>query len=268
MSLKSIVQKTLPTPIRERLRPIYRRLFQKSFVPDLAIGEFAGFQIAYRTHSHDKLLIDVCLVGENFLSQLPEYRLEADHTIIDVGAHIGAFAVATASRLTSGRLFAVEACLETFNLLRINVALNGLKNVVPVHVALSDRDGECTLYYDTDGWGHSVVANFAGRGETVPALALSSFLDANGISSCHLMKLNCEGAEFPILLGAAPEVLRRFGVILTMYHADLYPNSSLEALVAHFRDSGFQVDVRNRETGVNRGWLVATNPSFAPQPPR
>ena len=94
-------------------------------------------------------------------------------------------------------------------------------------------------------------------------MSLASFLDAHKIASCDLMKLNCEGAEFPILLATPPEVLRRFGVILTLYHADLYPSSSLEALVAHFRDNGFGVDVRNFEEGVPRGWLVATNPAFA-----
>ena len=146
MSLKSILQKALPNPVRDRIRPLYRRVFQKPFIPNLEIGEFGGLEIAYRSHSHDKLLIDVVLTGENFLLGLPEYHLSADHTVIDVGAHIGAFAVSTAAKLTSGRLFAVEACRETFNLLRINIALNGLKNVIPVRVRcpITTANAPCT----------------------------------------------------------------------------------------------------------------------------
>ena len=70
------------------------------------------------------------------------------------------------------------------------------------------------------------------------------------------MKLNCEGAEFPILLSSSTETLQNFGVILALYHCDLYGGPATERdLAAHLQDAGFRKTFRQQST--TRGWLIA-----------
>jgi len=162
--------------------------------------------------------------------------------------------------LFRSRVYAIEACRESFNLLRINAALNRLTNIDAAHLALSDQPGTCMLHYDSGNWGHTILRPIVGQGETVPTESLQGFLQSRDIARCHFMKLNCEGAEFRILLASPCEVLRRFGIVLTLYHCDICPEYSEQDLLAHFQAAGFTSSVRNRTE--SRGWIVAINPSF------
>lgn len=249
-------------PSKKLLGRWRRKLFGKQFLSSLEVERFGDLEVAYRSNSFDRLVVTTNLVDEHFLKELPDYRMGPEDVVIDVGAHIGAFALSAARRAPHGHVHAVEACLESFNLLRINVALNGIHNVTPYRVALSDRRGECTLSYDTDGWGHSVVTNFADRGETVPTISLEDFMKENGVERCHLMKLNCEGGEFPILMGTPASVLKRFGYLTIAVHEDLNPRFSIPALIAHLESAGLEVEVH--EAG-SRGQLIAKNPGFDPR---
>jgi FkbM family methyltransferase len=153
-----------------------------------------------------------------------------------------------------GRVYAIEPSLESYNYLRVNLALNGASNVVASRVAIADRAGALTLYHREGHWGHSIMTP-TGRGEQVEAVTLESYMDANGIASCNFMKLNCEGAEFPILLGSPADVLRRIDLLLVLYHADLARGGSPEQLDRHLHSCGFDTSVQRQSD--ERGWIVA-----------
>jgi hypothetical protein len=93
--------------------------------------------------------------------------------------------------------------------------------------------------------------------EAVECCTLEEFFGETGITRCSFMKLNCEGAEFPILLASPANVLRRVGMMLVLYHCDLWTKNSAEDLVSHLQTSGFECKIRNRTE--KRGWIVATN---------
>ena len=191
-----------------------------------------------------------------FFAGVPEYQPRAGHVIINIGAHIGTFSLLASSKVGHGRVHAIEASEDSFNFLRINVALNQCDNVSIHHLAMADREGTCTLYHDTGNWGHSTVKRLSRSSETVRSSTLSAFFERNQISECHFMKLNCEGSEFPVLLSTPDHVLRRIGTILVLYHCDLWRNNTEADLISHLESSGFNCVVRNRCEG--RGWIIAT----------
>jgi FkbM family methyltransferase len=223
----------------------------------LEIGSFGSFEIAYRRGTTDEAVIAHSFDNDIFFPGVPEYRPAEDHIIIDVGAHIGTFSLTAASKVPLGRVYAIEAARETFNLLRINSALNHATNIDMTHLALADKPGTCTLHYDIGNWGHTIVTPLTGYGETVPTDSLTNFLVDKNISRCHFMKLNCEGAEFPILLSTPANTLQRFDMMLVLYHCDVYTRQSEQALVDHLRASGFNVTIRYQSE--KRGWIIATN---------
>lgn len=67
---------------------------------------------------------------------------KAGDVVFDVGAHIGSFAL-KAARLVGeeGLVVALEPELENYRILKENIELNGLENVVLLPMALSDFQG-------------------------------------------------------------------------------------------------------------------------------
>lgn len=192
---------------------------------------------------------------------IPEYVPKRDGNIIDVGAHIGTFALSAALIVPEGKVYAIEPCQSTFTLLKRNIELNRLENILASNIALSDKSGLARLSYfpenEIDGdqnWGNTLTSTFE-KGEIVSTYSLSVFLDENDILKCDFMKLNCEGSEFEIILGAEPEYLRRVKLILILYHMDLNKQHNFGELNEHLRKSGFNVTIRNKEK--ERGWIIA-----------
>lgn len=224
----------------------------------LAIDQFGDFEIAYREGTADEEVLSHSFEDDIFFSGVPEYHPEPHHVIIDVGAHIGTFSILAASKVPEGKVYAIEASEESFSYLRVNVALNGLDNVEVSHLALAGRKGRAVLHHDKEGnWGHSITRRLSDQGEEVKADTLGNYMAAKGIERCDFMKLNCEGAEFPILMTASTEVLRRFERMLVLYHCNLVEEYTLEDLLDRLQACGFSTQIRNQFQDDQCGWIIA-----------
>ncbi len=265
INLKDKVKHILPEYVKAVIRPYYQKMRQTP--PDtlhkkpsmLAIHSFGGFDVAYRKRTADDDVIAHSFDNDIFFTGTPEYQPKEGDVIIDMGAHIGTFSLLASAKVGSGKVYAIEACKETFNLLRINVALNQCNNISVHHTAMSDKEGMVTLHYDMaeGNWGHSTVKKLSEFNETVNSSTLPDFMKKNHIDKCHFMKLNIEGAEFPVLLSTPKDVLQRFGTILALYHCDLWGKNTEDDLTSHLESSGFDCIIRNQTE--SRGWIIATN---------
>lgn len=215
-----------------------------------------GLRIAYREGSVDERAVQHWM--ERLDQPVPDrYELRPDDTILDIGAHIGGFTLLAASLVPQGRVLAVEACRENHDLLVRNVELNGLENVETAHLALSDQRGEIRLHHSASGnWGHTITQALESGSEAVPAETLGGYLSAREVDRCGFAKLNCEGAEFPILMSASGETLRAIRQMLVFYHLDLIGETySLGDLERHLEEAGFEL--RRRQRSPVRGRLSA-----------
>src|SRR5262249_32636134 len=249
--------------LREKLRiaHVALRNARAAFHPGeanyaLAIGEFGDFRVAFRDGTADEQVIAHSFENDIFFSDVPEYQPFSDDVVIDIGAHIGTFSLLAASKLTHGKVHAVEASQESYNYLRINTALNPRLSIIPHRLALSDCDGEVMLHHDRENWGHSIMKRYSPRGEKVPAASLSTFMEAQGIREVAFIKFNCEGAEFPIVMTAPVETLKRIRIMLILYHLDLVDGYSLHDLVDRLMEAGFHISIRNQTS--RRGWIIAS----------
>jgi FkbM family methyltransferase len=253
-SMKKTIAGVLPEGLKAAIRSLRPETPDKA--SNVAIGTFGGFEVAYRRATADEEVIKHSFDQDIFFKSVPEYRPTGSDVIVDVGAHIGTFALLAASKAPRGRVFAIEASLDTFNFLRINVALNRAENIAVHHLALTDKNGPVTLYHDTGNWGHSVVADLSKVTETVEGVSLASFMERARIDRVQFMKLNCEGAEFPLLLAAPTALLERFDMVLVLYHADLWTKHTAQDLVTHLQASGLTCKVSQQTE--KRGWILAT----------
>lgn len=220
----------------------------------LALLEEDGFHVAYRKGTADERVFKHSFGRDIFLPGIPEYHPRPTDTVIEVGAHIGTFTVLIARQV--GQVYAIEASRESFDYLRVNCLLNRLDNAHPFHLALGPESGLTTLYHDRENWGHTTAKRLSHESETVPMATLTDFMAEQAIERCDFLRMNCEGAEFPILLQTPPETLERVDAMLVSYHCDLVSDVPLDSLVAHVREAGLEVEIRNR-ISPQHGWLIA-----------
>jgi len=264
--MPSLIKRTLPASVVTRLKQV-RNLLRKrgriaglttaSEAEKLNIAVYSGFKVAYRMNSADEEVIKHSFDADIFFSAIPEYEPSEGDTIIDVGAHIGTFSMLAARRAPLGKIFALEASRETFNYLSINAAINSLDNVVPKHVALSDRNGRTTLYHDveTGNWGHSIMQPLSGSSEQVEMISLPSFFEEESIADVDFIKFNCEGAEFPIILSTPVDVLRKVRRMLILYHCDIASGYETASIYDYLAAADFKLRTLNETE--SRGWIYA-----------
>jgi FkbM family methyltransferase len=140
-------------------------------------------------------------------------------TVIDIGGNIGLFSLACVEK-GANRVIAVEAQPVIFNLgLLNNVA--GYTAIEPLNYAVSDTDGEMVHILNNNVG--SVVGG--SEGELTETITLATLLDKYNVNGNDLvMKIDCEGSEFNILLTSSTETLRRFAVMSMEVHANTNHN--------------------------------------------
>ncbi len=76
----------------------------------------------------------------------------------------------------------------------------------------------------------------------VDFVSLADVLEGNRIISCDLLKMNCEGAEFSIILETPKHYLKNINKIAMEYHEQQEGNR-IESLASRLQESGFRVRV-------------------------
>jgi FkbM family methyltransferase len=127
--------------------------------------------------------------------------LAAGDVFVDVGSHIGFYALLAARRVgPGGRVLAIEADPRNHERLSDNVGRNPALHVETVCVAVSDVEGTALLAQNTTGnrGGNSLLAEGDAAIE-VPCRTLASILAEREIARIDGMKLDIEGMEFRVL---------------------------------------------------------------------
>lgn len=223
--------------------------------------QIGRFNVWYREGTTDEDVIGQSFGNDIFFPVVPDYRPGPENITIDVGAHIGGFSLLAASLSPRGKVLALEPCEETWGILERNVAANQAAHVLPLRLALAGDRGTRMLFYDSkDGnWGHSITRDMSGGGEVVTVETLEGLMERHALPRVDLIKFNCEGAEFEVLLEAPRNVLRRIGLMIVLYHLDMVSDPAFTdtALLTKLRSCGFDCEVLYRRPA--RGWIVARN---------
>lgn len=156
--------------------------------------------------------------------------------VVDVGANIGAFTLAAARRAKT--VYALEPVGDNFEALCENVELNGGRNISLHRLAMSGTDGEAQI--SVSGTSSSIYLRPPGTSlESVRTVTLESFLDEQGIGQVDFLKMDCEGAEWDILLKTPASVLSRIRHIELEFH-NIGSSTHPRMLEEHLARAGFQ----------------------------
>lgn len=127
--------------------------------------------------------------------------------VLDVGAYTGLYTLLAAVECRDRTVHAFEAVPQTFEALMRNIEANSLDNVNPVWGAVANLDGETQLHIPhstTLPFSASTKPGFRKARESVavPALKIDTYVEANGVPSVDLIKIDTEGTEHEVLQGA------------------------------------------------------------------
>jgi len=95
---------------------------------------------------------------------------------------------------------AIEPEPRNFSVLLKNIRNNGLRNVIPLNLALSDKDGYELLSINPSPAGYSIVSSSSQR-ILVKARKIDTLLTELNIERVDLFKIDVEGAEMKVLKG-------------------------------------------------------------------
>ncbi|MDQ3971278.1 MAG: FkbM family methyltransferase [Thermoproteota archaeon] len=130
--------------------------------------------------------------------------------VIDVGAHMGRYTIIGAKRVgTKGKVVAIEANPNNFEMLNRNIKLNQLTNIISLNNAVYSKETKIKLYLPGEELGHTTyntVMSDRSKNEDkfveVSANTLDYLLQLKGIMDVNWIKIDVEGAEFEVLKGA------------------------------------------------------------------
>ena len=160
-----------------------------------------------------------------------------DQIIIDIGANVGMFSL-MCHELGAKTIYAVEAQPSIFKrYLKDNVL--PYEHIIPSNYAVH-RDFDQIVYIPDHG-GLSKISNY---GEPVKTITLEKFLVDNRIQGNNLvLKLDCEGSEFDILLFSRSDVIRRFSTVYIEIHGNSNENPVFKdpnLIRFYLEDTGFK----------------------------
>jgi FkbM family methyltransferase len=233
-------------------------------MPVTSIIQKQQFNVHYRPGTVDENVLNESFEKDLFFTLTPEYRLQPDHIIVDIGAHIGCFSLLAASKATSGKIYSFEPAAETYQLLEKNVQTNKLSNIKIFQSAVAAKNGTTRLYHDTltGNWGHTIIKEVSAESEMVNCITLESFIESEKIQHIDFIKFNCEGAEFGILINTSPAILRRINCMLILYHGYLEETYSKEQLAEHLSNAGFIIHYRRKNKDDDSGSMIAYQAGF------
>ncbi|HZT97730.1 MAG TPA: FkbM family methyltransferase [Chloroflexota bacterium] len=173
-------------------------------------------------------------------------------SIVDVGANVGMATLWYAVHAVNASILSLEPSPGAFRELSANVARNEFsKRVTCIPAAMSATPGRAAF-----GSGFtSVFGRLSETGESqVVVTSLAELLQQHGITALDVLKLDCEGAEYDILLTTDEQVLRQIHFVVGEYH--VAQGRSVQALRRALEKADFAVSMTPDRKGV--GFFRAT----------
>lgn len=153
---------------------------------------------------------------EPFETDLFQNLIKKGDTVLDIGAHIGYYTLLSSGLVgRSGKVFSFEPDPDNLALLRKNVEVNNLTNVVIENVAVSDRNKRINFYRSLQNRGDNRIFRENSREKCIKVDCITLDNYFNSKFSVDFVKMDIQGAEVKALLGMPRTLKDNKDIILT-----------------------------------------------------
>jgi FkbM family methyltransferase len=141
--------------------------------------------------------------------------------VIDIGANIGTYSL-LAAELGAKQVYSVEPVSATFDQLYKNINIGKYKNIIPLKYAVSDVSNEfVNIAIMSDNGHNTIYKSENSKQEKVSTITLTELLDK--CNDSVVLKIDCEGAEYDIIMNSTAEIMSKVDRIMLEVHGDMHP---------------------------------------------
>ena len=153
--------------------------------------------------------------------------IPANPVIIDIGANAGYFNIMLFSKIKAGTVYAYEPIPSNYELFKKNIKLNpSLENHIHLHnKAVTGAPAETVQLFMEEASDNSVIASVYADFDDqnkfsliVPAITLSGIIEENKLFHVDLIKIDCEGSEYPIIYETPDETWNKINMLTIEVH--------------------------------------------------
>ena len=195
------------------------------------------------------------------------------HTVWDVGAHVGQYAVQLQSHGYVGRIISIEPSAAAFRALSARASKRD--SWTAVSVAVADTVGDAVLNIAANGQSSSLLlmaerhlsaspTSRYVRSQPVKTTTLDALHDQIGPPRPYFVKLDLQGGEMAALRGARTVLSSAVACEIELSFAELYKGGAAwQEVVAHMAGTGFLIcDVERVFFDPASRDLLQVNPLF------
>ena len=151
--------------------------------------------------------------------------------VIDIGANVGLITLLLAKIVgPAGTVIAFEPGPVSFAILKLNILINGCKNIVPINKAVSSTSGMENLFICPTGESDNQVSineldwkDEIRESIPIETISLDDYFDSNRDHKIDFIKIDIQGGEFKALKGMRNLLIRNRDIRLTIEYAPCYP---------------------------------------------
>lgn len=191
--------------------------------------------------------MDASVLAEIFLSNCYVRGLTIPDrpVVVDIGGYIGDFAVYAMKHLNARKVVVCEPSPRNWALLQKNVVNNHYEaNIEMVNKAVTSGE-DVMLDVDAPDRGQARVSAYYETSnrelKMVPGIGLRKLMQEYEISTIDLLKIDCEGGEYSILLSTPCTVLERIRNLVFEYHEIDGFEEKLTAVKEKLYEAGFSL---------------------------
>jgi len=177
--------------------------------------------------------------------------------VLDVGANFGQMSMMFSKFVGSeGAVYAFEADDYIYDILKLNIAANNIKNINPICKAVYNKNGNVMLYpvqdfKKYDSYGSYGLDPNANEGRKVETITIDSLNIQEPIS---FMKVDVQGSDLFVLEGAIETIKRHKMPILFEYEEQF--NEQFNTKWKNYSDFIESVSYRSEKTIYNINYLI------------
>lgn len=172
---------------------------------------------------------------QKHVSANPYIKIAEDSVIFDIGANVGIMAFQFAKTATKGRVYAFEPTNYAYGKLQRNLELNSqINNIIPIQTFISKESVQNHQLKAYSSWKvdgkraenkHPVHGGTAMPATDIPAISLDDFCENEKVLSLDFIKIDTDGYEMDVLLGAGkciekfkPQIIFEVGLYVLEEH--------------------------------------------------